>query len=584
MGPAVRFTGLLVAIAGIVLCPWRAPGADFPTFVNVAEEAGIVFEQETGATGRHYNPEFSGAGLCVFDYDGDGWVDLYAVNGARLPGFEASGEGPTNRLYRNNGDGSFTDVTAQTGVGDTGYGMAAVAVDYDNDGDTDLYVGNYGPNVLYRNNGDATFSNVTTSARVGDDGWSAGCAFADYDGDGDLDLYVANYLEYRPGDEEGSPTPYVTANLRNLKDVKAYAGPLNFPPQSNRLYRNNGDGTFDDVAKALGVDDPEGRGMGIGWSDYDNDGDVDLYVSDDEGANSLFQNNGPWPGGSFSDVGLISGTAYDADGSSQSTMGIAFGDYDNDGQMDLATTAFQGEVFSIYRNEGFGLFSDVAMATQTGGVTRTFLGWGVCFLDVDADGLLDLFMATGHVQDGIEEIDPSTTTAQQNLLFRNMGNGRFRDVTHLAGPGMTLHRQSRAAVVLDFDNDGDVDIAVLNKRSHGARPLAGGIDLLRNDGGDRSGHWIAFHLIGAGKPGSNRSAVGARLEVWTGHLRQIREVAAGSGYQSQDDLRQHVGLGEWASADSVVVRWPSGSRMVLRHVEGDRYLTLREELPAGGED
>lgn len=569
-----------LALLGVVSMVAPAPASEFPTFVDVAAEAGIHFKHETGATGRYYSPEFSGAGICVLDYDGDGWMDLYAVNGAPLPGFVLEGDPPRNALYRNNGDGSFTDVTADAGVGDTGYGMTAVAGDVDNDGDTDLYVGNFGSNVFYRNNGDGTFTDITEQTGTGDSGWSAGCAFADYDGDGDLDLYVANYLDYQPGDEENAPIPYVVAELQEeLGDVDAYAGPLNFPPAPNRLYRNKGDGTFVDVAPDLNVQGPQNRGMGIVWGDFDNDGDPDLYVGDDEGPNSLYRNDGPWPGGSFLEIGLLSGTAYDADGGSQSTMGVAVGDYNNDGRLDIATTSFQGEAFSLYRNDGYGLFADVAIASRTARATRPALGWGVCFADVDADGYLDLFKATGHVQDGVEHLDPSTTTGQRNLLFRNLGNGEFSLVGEKAGgPGLMMMKSSRGAVCLDYDNDGDIDFAVLDKRVREPEEDPGGIALLRNDGGNRTGNWLVVSLAGSGRPGgSNRDAVGARVEVWTGETRQIREVRAGDSYQSQSDRRLHVGVGAVARIDSVVVRWPAGGRSVMRDVEVNRFLTLAED-------
>lgn len=571
----------LMTVLSIGLASRQAMASDtepaIPTFVDVAAEAGITFRHESGASGRHYNPEFTGAGLCAFDYDGDGWVDLYAANGAPLPGFEPAGDPPRNALYRNNTDGTFADVTGSSGTGDTGYGTGCVAGDYDSDGDLDLYVSNFGPNVFYRNNGDGTFTDVTAATGMGDAGWGGGCSFVDFDGDGDLDLYLVNYLIYKPGDEEGSPIPYLVEHLRDLRDVKAYAGPLNFPAAANLLYRNNGDGTFTDVAPESGADDPTGRDMGMAAGDFDNDGDPDFYVADDEGANSLLRNDGPWPGGSFTDIGLFSGTAYDADGSSQSTMGVAFGDYDNDGLLDLATTAFQGEAFSLYRNDGDGFFNDVATSTQTSSVTRPMLGWGVTFADLNCDGYLDLFIATGHVQDGVEDIDASTSTAQPNLLLLNRGNGTFLDASASAGPGLQLLRSSRSCVTLDYDNDGDLDIAIMNKKVLDPPGVAGGIDLLRNENGNQQGHWLIVQLEGGGgEGGSNRGAIGARLEVWAGGSRQIREVRTGTGYQSQNDVRLHVGLGSRAGADSLVVRWPGGRKSVLQSISGDQVLRIRE--------
>ncbi len=589
------------------------PGEEvgFPRFVNVSAEAGLGFHHVNGSSGRYYPPEVNGGGLAAFDYDNDGWVDLYVVNGAALPGYTAGDDAPVNHLYRNLGDGRFADVTAEAGVGDAGYGMGCAAGDYDNDGDLDLYVSNYGPNALYRNVGDGTFVDVTAEAGVGDAGWGGGCAFADYDNDGDLDLYAANYVAYTLGEGGAGRIPYVSGLLRQkaMGDSELYASPLNYPAAPNRLYRNAGDGTFEEVARELGVDDPDGRGMGVGFCDYDGDGDPDLFVTDDQGGNSLFRNDGPWPGGRFTDVGLEAGVAYDGKGNAQATMGAAFGDYDNDGRFDLATTAFRGEAFAIYHNGNSGLFTDVAFPSRTGRPTLPPLGWGVFFFDYDNDGFLDLFMANGHVQDGIERVDPEAETAQRNLLFRNGGDGRFADVSAASGPGLMLRRQSRGAVCFDYDNDGDLDIAVLNRYCRIPKGVEDGVDLLRNDGGNRK-HWVMVKLVGGARGGnfglrnanfglkhpdsairiphsamgseglgggvSNQFGVGARVTVWTGGRRQVREVRCGSGYQSQNGLRAHVGLGAFERIDSLEVRWPGGLRQVLRDLAADRVLTVVE--------
>ena len=572
-------------------------GAELPQFHEVSQEVGITFDHFNGSTGRCLPPEVNGGGLAAFDHDGDGWVDLYVVNGSVLG--DDSGT-VSNHLFKNR-KGKFTDITRTAGVGDTGYGMGCVAGDIDNDGDLDLYVSNYGRNVLYKNKGDGTFTDITDSADVGDTSWGAGCAFSDYDSDGDLDLYVANYVAYNLNQNTLGLSPYLDKYRKPQKgEPDLYASPLNFPAASNRLYRNEGDGRFLDVAVSTGVADADGRSMGVVFTDYDGDGDQDLVVSDDLGGNSLFRNNGQWPNGAFTDEGLLSGVAYDGDGKAQATMGVAVGDLDNDGLMDLATSSFQGEPYSLYHNRGNGMFQDVAFYSRTGRYTLRRLGWGTLFLDYDNDGWSDLFFANGHVQDGVERVDPGATTAQQNLLFRNNGNGRFIDVSDDSGPAMKLVRQSRGAARIDFDNDGYVDIAVMNRFCRLPEGIENGVDLLRNDGVD-SGYWFTMELrsrykhresgVGsarvpvaggqkahetqvAGQSAEDRIqmsvdrivkevnafGIGSKVRLYAGSVMQVKEVRAGSGYQSQDDMRLHFGLGSASGVDSLVVIWPDGTR------------------------
>jgi hypothetical protein len=513
------------------------------------------------------------SGLAAFDYDGDGWCDLYVVNGAPLPGYSVQGEAPTNRLYRNLGDGTFRDVTDEAGVGDTGYGMGCAAGDIDGDGDLDLYVSNFGPNVLYRNEGNGRFVDVTAASGTGDPGWGGGCGFADYDGDGDLDLYVANYLDYVVQELQEGMTPYVSGRLQSadVGDMALYAAPLSFPGSPNRMYRNEGGGRFTEVAEELAVAHGDGRDMGVTFLDYDNDGDPDLFVANDQGGNALFRNDGPWPGGTFTDMGLLSGVAYDGDGNAQATMGVCAGDYNNDGLLDLATASFRDEPFALYRNEGGGLFLDESYVSGLASVTRPVLAWGVVFGDYDNDGLLDLFLAAGHVQDGIERVDPTTSTAQRNILLRNTDGTRFADVSGHSGPGLRLERQSRGAVSLDFDNDGDLDLAVLNRYCRLPEGVPNGVDLLRNDGRDL-GNWLAVTLEGR----RNTHGIGARIACWSAGVRRVREVSSGSGYQSQSDLRAHFGLGAATLVDSVVVGWPGGQRQTWRALPVNRTITLTE--------
>jgi enediyne biosynthesis protein E4 len=557
--------------------PVGGPGGEYPSgrvvYTEVSREAGILFEHVNGATGRCYAPEVNTSGLAAFDYDGDGWCDLYVVNGAPLPGYDATGEPPTNRLYRNLGDGTFRDVTKEAGVGDTGYGMGCAAADYDGDGHQDLYVSNFGPNVLYRNRGDGTFADVTEASGTGDPGWGGGCAFADFDLDGDLDLYVANYLDYAVQEQPEGLLPYVSGRLQSddLGGMALYAAPLSYPGASNRLYRNDGGKRFTDVAASAGVAHARGRDMGVTFLDYDDDGDPDLFVANDQEGNALFRNDGPWPGGTFTDMGLLSGVAYDGDGNAQATMGVCAGDYNNDGRLDLATASFRDEPFALYRNDGGGLFTDESHTSGIASATRPELAWGVVFLDCDNDGLLDLFMAAGHVQDGIERVDPTTSSAQQNILLRNAGNGRFEEISDESGPGLLLKRQSRGAVSLDFDNDGDLDLAVLNRYCRLPAGVPNGLDLLRNDG-ERLGNWLMVTLRGI----ENTHGVGARVSVWTAGRRKTREVVCGSGYQSQSDVRAHFGLGKAATVDSLVVRWPAGARQVWRGMQVNRIVTLVE--------
>ena len=518
------------AFASLFLFPVLTALAEeqLPQFVEASEEAGLIFDHATGATGRCYPPEINSAGLVVFDYDNDGWMDVYAVNGNRIRGPVDSSA--TNSLFRNAGNGRFDDVTVEAGVADVGYGMGGVAGDVDGDGDLDLYVVNYGPNVLYRNEGDGTFSDVSAAAGLDDVGWGGGAAFTDYDGDGDLDLYLANYVVYEPGDERPEFAAYLGRIVPGNRVDDLYPSPVNFPAAQDRLFRNDGKGEFTDVSESAGITGPESRSMGVLFCDYDLDGDPDLFVANDLGPNLLYRNDGPWPDGRFTEVGLRSGIAYDGDLNSQATMGVAAGDLDGDGLEELVTTAFQEEPFALYRNDGDGLFHDAAFASNTARYTIPILGWGVVTLDYDNDGDLDLFIAAGHVQDGIERVDPGATTAQRNLLLRNDGHGRFEDVGDRAGAGLSLIRQSRGSARIDFDNDGDEDLVVLDRHCRLPHGVEDGLGLLRNDGGDRAG-WLTIILSGR----RNRQAIGARVELWSGEKIQVREIHAGSGYQSQND-------------------------------------------------
>ena len=507
--------------------------AHVATFVEVAEESGIHFMHTDGGSGKRLFNEQYGSGGGFFDYDNDGFLDIYLIN-ARFQGEVPDAAPPTNVLYHNNGDGSFTDVTRVAGVGDTGYGVGATTGDYDNDGDIDLYVTNFGPNSLYRNNADGTFTEVATSAQVADAGWGTSCAFADFNNDGFLELYISNYAKYTID----ADTPC------HRHDIRVYCGPSSYPPQPDLFYHNNGNGTFTDLTKQSGLlSVPAAHGLGVAIGDSDNDGDADIYVANDQDFNFLFQNRGD---GTFEEIGLFSGVSCSDIGEAEAGMGVTFEDYDNDGRLDITVSNFQNETNTLYHNEGDNFFIDTTIPAGIAEHTHRYLGWGIGFFDYDNDGYKDIFVANGHTMDNIAEVDRSTTTPQQNLLFRNLGDGRFVDVTAQMGKGFALLKTSRAAAFGDYDNDGDIDILVTNWNQS--------VDLLRNEGGSRN-NWIQVKAIGVK---SNRSAIGARVKVVAGELTQYAEVKSSGSYLAFSDLRVHFGLKDAKNIDLLEIRWPSG--------------------------
>ncbi|MCZ6677570.1 MAG: CRTAC1 family protein [Candidatus Poribacteria bacterium] len=519
-------------------------------FVAITKQAGIHFKHHDGRSGDRYFIEPLGAGAAFLDYDNDGFQDIYFVNGADLPG-TTSEVLPQNALYRNKGDGTFIDVTEAAGVGDTGYGIGCAVGDYDNDGFRDLYVTNFGANVFYHNNGDGTFTNVTAQTGTGDARWGTSCAFADYDNDGFLDLYVTNYVKYTIASDQ------VCTN----KGVRVYCDPRIYAGERDILYHNNGDGTFTDVTKAAGFSTATGRGLAAAFGDYDDDGDVDLYIANDADPNFLYRNNGD---GTFTDVSLIAGVGLSEDGEAENGMGVDFGDYNNDGRLDLIVTNFQGQTNTLYRNDGGGLFSDLSYASGLGAISLPYLAWGANFFDYDSDGYQDLFIANGHLHDNVQAFDPLGFYEQPNLLFRNCRDGTFDEVGAHAGQGLDLEKVSRGVAFADYDNDGDLDLLVTN--------LNDAPDLLQNNGGNQ-GTWLTLRLVGTR---SNRDAIGARVTVKTQNITQIREIRSGSSYLSQSDMRLHFGLGGYQQADRIEIRWPSGLKERLDGVQANQAITLVE--------
>lgn len=545
---------LLAPLAGLLMagCPARgqspptAPAAA-PVFTRANEEAGVRFTHTDGSSGRKYFAEVMGPGCAVVDLTGDDLPDLYLVNGAPLPG--APPGKVTDAFYRNNGDGTFTDATAESGLSDPGYGMGVCAGDYDGDGRLDLYVTNVGRNSLYRNLGSGRFQDVTRAAGVGAGGFSSGSAFGDYDGDGDLDLYVARYVRWSP--EKDLPC---TAR-DGTREVRVYCRPSVYPPEQGLLYRNNGNGTFTDVTRAAGMALP-GRSLGAIWSDVDEDGDPDLFVANDMGSNFLFINQGK---GRFTEEALSRGVALGEGGRAQASMGVASFDYDGDGHLDLACTNFSGEYLALYRNLGQGAFEDVSGASGLVGLTAPYVGFGVNTPDLDRDGRPDLFIANGHVTEGAEQFYPGVKFAQPKLLVRNQPSGF---TAWPAGEVLTTPRVGRGSALGDWDGDGDVDLLVANWKE---QP-----DLLRNTYAT-GGHFLRLKLQGK----RNRFAIGARVELEAGGRKQVQEVRSGGSYLSQDELPLTFGIAAAPTA-SVRVRWPGGGWERWPDLEGSRLHTLRE--------
>ena len=524
----------------------RASGAGPIQLEDVTALSGIEFQHTDGGSGENYLMEAVSAGLATLDYDLDGDLDIYFVNGAPLQGTPIPDPPPRNALYRNDGKWGFVDVTEQAGVGDTGFGLGVTAGDYNNDGHPDLYVNNYGPNVLYRNNGDGSFSmepgaqDVAAGNKVG-----GGVSFLDMDSDGDLDLYVANYIKF-------SYDMRVTSTFRG---IKAYPGPLVFPPEPDDLFRNNGDGTWTNVSAEAGISAHAEYGMGTVASDFDEDGDTDVFVANDSTRNLFFVNDGS---GKFSEQGLLAGVAYDYKGDVLGSMGVDSGDFDNDGTWDLFQTSYQDQLTALYMNLAAGLFEDVTLRTNAGDGTFHQVNWGTGFIDFDNDGWRDLFIANGHIHKHVEQFNKNAFYRVRNQVLRNLQGKRFVDVSAVAGSGLEPLESSRGAAFDDLDNDGDVDAVILNSCT---KPT-----VIRNVPPGRH-HWVQFELRGRT---SNRDGVGTRVTIEAGGKRQAAEVISGRGYQSHFGSRLHFGLADADRIERLEIRWHGGGSELYEDIPVDR--------------
>ena len=556
-----RLRSGLLSVQPEISKPSDDPGV---TFVNVGQEAGLNVKTIFG--GEHKNKyllETTGCGVALYDYDNDGWLDIFLVNGSRLEGF-AAGREPSSHLFRNNRDGTFTDVTAKAGLIHSGWGQGVCIGDYDNDGFEDLFVTYYGKNVLYHNNGDGTFTDVSEKAGVAGKKtrWGTGCAFVDYDRDGHLDLFAANYIDM---DLATAPVPESGPCL--YKSVMVACGPPGLNGGKNILYHNNGDGTFTDVSEASGITQANGTyGLGVLTGDFDNDGWPDIYVANDSTPSALYQNK---KNGKFEDIAIEAGCALSADGKPQAGMGVSAADYDLDGNLDIVKTNFAGDTPSLYRNRGGANFEDTTFTAGLGMYTQ-YLGWGCGFFDFDNDGWPDILICNGHVYPEVEQLRTEVGYAQRKLLYRNLRNGRFEDISMKVGPGISAPSASRGCAFGDFDNDGDIDVVV--------NTVNDVPQLLRCDS-KLNNNWIKVRTIGTK---SNRSGIGARLKCVTrmaGETKpheQIDEVRSGGSYISQNDLRIHFGLGNAEKVDLLEIRWPSGQVDAVKDLKANQLVYVKE--------
>src|SRR5919197_6398261 len=530
-------------------------------FVDIGREAGLNAPNVWGGVDRkRYIIEAKGSGLAFFDYDNDGWLDMYLTNGNRLDAHWLAGEAPTSYLYKNNRDGTFSDVTSKSGLARTGWQTGVCVGDYDNDGWDDLFCCFLGHNVLFHNNGDGTFTDVSRKAGVYNEQvrWGAGCTWLDYERNGLLDLFVCNYIKLDPDKTSQSGN----ASSCQWKGIPVMCGPRGLPGDTNVLYRNNGDGTFTDVSEKSGILKPGPRYSITAVSyDFDNDGWPDIYVAVDSQPSILFKNNHD---GTFTDIAVMAGCAYGENGHEQAGMGIAVADYDCDGWVDIFKTNFADDTCNLYHNNGDGTFTDVTFTSGIG-INNRYVAWGCGFVDYDNDGWQDIIQINGHVYPQIDAHNIGQTYKNPRLVYKNVGNGQFKDVSSQMGPGITEHFSSRGAAFGDYDNDGDVDALVLNMNDLPS--------LLRNDGGNKQ-NWIKIKLIGTR---CNRTAIGARVRVVTGKHAQMDEVHSGSSVMSQCDLRLHFGLASAQTVDLIEVKWPTTQKIErFTEVKANQILTIQE--------
>jgi enediyne biosynthesis protein E4 len=536
-------------------------------FDDVTAQAGLAgFRHVSGSAEKNYILETTGSGVALLDFDRDGWLDIYLVNGSTL---DPRPDGaPRAALFRNHSDRTFRDVTAAAGVANERWGQGVCVGDADNDGAPDLYVTNFGPNRLFRNLGDGRFADVAVRAGVAVDGWSTGCAFGDYDGDGWLDLYVAGYVAFDVKNPPPSPPRQVSAAQASgpqgaggmgaaysagapyctYRGLPVMCGPRGLRGAPDHLFRNNGDGTFTETTREAGVTDGKGLyGFGVAWFDLDDDGRLDLLVANDSGPNHVYRNAGQ---GRFENVSYPSGAALDGSGREQAHMGVAIGDYDNDGRDDIHITNFADDFNVLYHNYNGTSVTDVSFKSGVAQVSIPFLGWGTDFLDYDNDGWLDLLVVNGHVYPAVDAMPWNTSYAQRALLFRSLEGRRFEDIGAAAGEGLTTARASRGSAVGDLDNDGAVDVVINN--------IDGAPTVARNIGGGSAGHWLTIRLVGDPGRKCPRDAIGSVVFVTAGGIRRRGEVASGRGQISQSDLRVHFGLGKLTAVSRVEVRWANG--------------------------
>jgi hypothetical protein len=556
-------------------------------FADVTGESGLAgFRHVSGGPEKNYIIETTGSGVALWDFDGDGLLDVYLVNGSTLE--PRAGGVPRAALFRNNGDRTFRDVTAAAGVANERWGQGVCSGDVDNDGASDLYVTNFGPNRLFRNLGDGKFADVAVRSGVAVDSWSTGCAFGDYDGDGWLDLYVAGYVAFdvgnrppappqRPGPQTDGATPQGSGRMGaaysagaaycTYRGVPVMCGPRGLRGAPDFLFRNNGDGTFTDTTRQAGVTDTKGLyGFGVAWLDLDDDRQLDLLVANDSGPNYVYRNAGQ---GRFEDISYPSGAALDGSGREQAHMGVAIGDYDNDGRNDIHITNFADDFNVLYRNHDGTSVTDVSFKSGVGQVSVPFLGWGTDFLDYDNDGWLDLLVVNGHVYPAADTMPWNTSYAQRALLFRNVKGARFEEVGAAAGDGLTTARVSRGSAVGDLDNDGGIDVVINN--------IDGAPTVARNDGGAAAGHWLTIRLAGDPARKCPRDAIGSVVFVTAGGVRRRGEVASGRGQISQSDLRVHFGLGSETTVSKLEVRWAGGETASYAVDRVDAIVTIDQK-------